>query len=101
MNSARPALLRYLDDAAQLRLLLRWRQRVAGAGRGKAALRAQRQAPQRHVARRLADALLDERRVLQGALLRRQQPQHDGGAGQDVLQWAEVAGWLSLFTLPD
>src|SRR5260370_11731427 len=58
VGSLAPHLARHLDDEAELGFLFLDRQRVAVDGRGEAALRAEAELLERHVAGRLLDAAL-------------------------------------------
>src|SRR6202030_4210518 len=81
----------YCRHPPELRLLLRGRERVARLAGGESALRAQGQALQRDLTRRLADARLHERRVLELTLLGGQEPEHHGGLRPHVAERPEIA----------
>src|SRR5713101_3695518 len=81
-----------LYNAPELRLLLLRGERVARLTGGEPALRTHRQALQRDVARRLAEARLHRARVLEGALLGGQEPEHHGRLRARVPERTEVTG---------
>src|SRR5713226_4480503 len=96
-RSLAPNVLGELDHLAHFGPLLFFGQNVAFFGRGKAALRAERELFERREFRRLVDAALDRVLALQRAALRGDDPDHDVlvALGQEA-QRLEAAGPLAV-----
>ena len=86
-----PDLFGDLDHARELDPLVGFLEVVAMRGRGEAALMGERALLERHIFRRLVDALFDEVLGLGGGLLRAHEPEHDGRALRREAQRREVA----------
>src|SRR5580693_2661277 len=89
-----PDVLGYVDDEAELRLLVVQRQRIALRRRGEAALAGQAELVERHVFRRFVDAALEVVRGFELRALCGDQAQHHLLARRHETQRLEPAGPL-------